>query len=84
MHKTSPADAGARLADVRCPALIIEGSLDPDWADPHAEGQAIIAALPPGIGELAMIDGAGHYPHDQRPDETAELILAFLRANAGA
>jgi pimeloyl-ACP methyl ester carboxylesterase len=83
MLKTSPADAGAQLADVRCPALIIEGSLDPDWADPRAEGEAIIAALPAGIGELAMIDGAGHYPHDQYPEQTATLILSFLRATAG-
>ena len=83
MLKTSPADAGAQLAHVRCPALIIEGSLDPDWADPHAEGQAIIAALPAGVGDLKMIDGAGHYPHDQHPGETATLILSFLRANAG-
>jgi pimeloyl-ACP methyl ester carboxylesterase len=83
MLKTSPADAGARLADVRCPALIIEGSLDPDWADPRAEGEAIVAALPAGVGQLQMIDGAGHYPHDQYPDRTATLILSFLRANAG-
>jgi pimeloyl-ACP methyl ester carboxylesterase len=83
MLKTSPADAGAQLAGVRCPALIIEGTLDPDWADPRAEGEAIIAALPAGIGELAMIDGAGHYPHDQFPDRTTTLILSFLRAHAG-
>ncbi|GAA2852854.1 hydrolase [Actinoplanes cyaneus] len=82
MLKTSPADAGSHLAGVRCPALIIEGSLDPDWADPRAEGEAIVAALPAGLGELAMIDGAGHYPHDQYPDRTATLILSFLRANA--
>jgi pimeloyl-ACP methyl ester carboxylesterase len=83
MLKTSPADAGAQLADVRCPVLIIEGSLDPDWADPRAEGEAIVAALPAGVGELAVVDGAGHYPHDQYPDETATLILSFLRAHAG-
>ena len=84
MLKTAPADAGAQLANVRCPALIIEGSLDPDWADPRAEGEAIVAALPAGIGELAMVDGAGHYPHDQYPERTATLILSFLRVNAGA
>ncbi|MET0425050.1 MAG: alpha/beta hydrolase [Actinoplanes sp.] len=83
MLKTAPADAGARLADVSRPALIIEGSLDPDWADPRAEGEAIVAALPAGVGELAVIDGAGHYPHDQYPEQTTALILSFLRANAG-
>jgi pimeloyl-ACP methyl ester carboxylesterase len=83
MLKTAPADAGAQLAHVSRPALIIEGSLDPDWADPRAEGEAIIAALPAGVGTLEMIDGAGHYPHDQFPDRTTALILSFLRAHAG-
>ncbi|GAB2627391.1 hydrolase [Paractinoplanes abujensis] len=84
MLKTSPADAGQQLANVRCPALIIEGSLDPDWIDPRAEGEAIIAALPAGAGELVVIDGAGHYPHDQYPEETATAILSFLREHAHA
>ncbi|MFY9668325.1 MAG: hypothetical protein WAK44_10310 [Trebonia sp.] len=32
----------------------------------------------------AMIDGAGHGPHDQYPDQVAALTLAFLRAAARA
>jgi pimeloyl-ACP methyl ester carboxylesterase len=84
MLKTSPADAGAQLANVRSPVLVIEGSLDPDWVDPRAEGEAIVAALPAGRGRLEIIEGAGHYPHAQYPDETASLVLAFLRANAHA
>ena len=82
MLKASPADAGAQLDKVRCPALIIQGSLDPDWADPRAEGEAIVAALPTGLGQLEIIEGAGHYPHAQYPDETVAPILAFLRAHA--
>ena len=84
MLKTSPADAGEQLGNVRCPVLIVEGSLDPDWADPRAEGEAIVAALPAGLGRLEMIEGAGHYPHAQYPDETVSLMLAFLQANARA
>jgi pimeloyl-ACP methyl ester carboxylesterase len=78
MCKTSPSDAGAQLPHVTCPVLIIEGTLDPDWADPRAEGEKIIADLPRGLGELAMIDGAGHYPHAQTPDEVLALSLPFL------
>jgi pimeloyl-ACP methyl ester carboxylesterase len=78
MCKTSPSDAGAQLANVRCPVLIIEGGLDPDWADPRAEGEKIIADLPDGLGELVVIDGAGHYPHAQTPDELLALALPFL------
>jgi len=84
MGQSSPADAGAQLENVRCPALIIEGTLDPDWADPHQEGAAIVAALPAGIGKVAMIEGAGHYPHDQYPDEVVALVSAFLETNARA
>jgi pimeloyl-ACP methyl ester carboxylesterase len=78
MCKTKPTDAGAQLAKVTCPALIIAGSLDPDWADPRAEGEKIVANLPAGLGELAVIEGAGHYPHVQTPDEVLALALPFL------
>ena len=78
MCTTSPADAGAQLANVTCPVLIIEGSLDPDWADPHTEGRKILTDLPPGLGELAVIDGAGHYPHAQTPDQVLALTRPFL------
>ncbi|WP_240972393.1 alpha/beta fold hydrolase [Nonomuraea composti] len=74
------ADAEARLADVRCPALIVMGTLDPDWADPRAEGEAIVAAMQAGIGRLHMVEGAGHYPHAQFPHEMAEVVLDFLGA----
>lgn len=78
MCQTSPADAGAQLADVRCPVLVVEGSADPDWTDPRAEGERILADLPEGLGELAVIEGAGHYPHTETPDEVLALTLPFL------
>lgn len=82
MGRVTPADAGAQLGNVRCPVLIVMGTLDPDWADPHAEGSAIVDALPSGLGHLKTIEGAGHYPHDQFPDEVVSLTLAFLRSDA--
>jgi pimeloyl-ACP methyl ester carboxylesterase len=78
MFKASPDDADAQLANVSCPVLVIEGSLDPDWADPRAEGEKIVAALPPGLGELSVIDGAGHYLQAQTPDEVLALARPFL------
>lgn len=78
MCKSKPADAGAQLANVRCPVLVIEGSLDPDWADPRAEGERVIADLPGGRGQLAVLEGAGHYPHAQMPDEVLAVTLPFL------
>ncbi|MFG2113777.1 alpha/beta fold hydrolase [Streptomyces sp. NPDC048718] len=82
MGKSAPTDAGAQLGNVRCPVLVLEGTLDPDWADPHAEGTAIVADLPAGLGRLEMIEGAGHYPHDQFPDRVVSLVLDFLRMEA--
>ncbi|MFD5826450.1 alpha/beta fold hydrolase [Lentzea sp. NPDC060358] len=79
MGTSSAADAGARLGDLRCPALVIQGTLDPDWADPRAEGEAVVAAMPAGLGRLEMIEGAGHYPHVQFPDEVVRLVLEFLK-----
>lgn len=78
MAKTTPADAGAQLANVQCPVLVVEGGADPDWADPRAEGERILADLPAGLGELAVIDGAGHYPHAETPDALVALMLPFL------
>ncbi|CUR58820.1 putative hydrolase [metagenome] len=84
MGQSSPTDAGEHLARVRCPALIVMGSLDPDWADPRAEGEAVVAAMTSALAELAIIEGAGHYPHTQFPTETVALVLPFLKAHARA
>ncbi|GAA3367561.1 alpha/beta hydrolase [Streptomyces sannanensis] len=82
MGMSAPTDAGAALAGIQCPALIIEGSLDPDWADPRAEGEGILAEMPAGLGRLEMIEGAGHYAHAQFPAEATAAILAFLKVGA--
>ena len=78
MCRSQPTDAGAQLTHVRCPVLIVEGSLDPDFVDPRAEGEKIVGDLPTGLGELAVLDGVGHYPHAQAPDELLALALPFL------
>lgn len=82
--KSTPADAGAQLPSITCPALVIMGTLDPDFADPRAEGDAITAAMPTGLGTVAVIDGAGHYPHAQSPNEVAALVIPFLKEHASA
>jgi pimeloyl-ACP methyl ester carboxylesterase len=78
MTKTDPADAGAMLPKVACPVLVVQGSVDPDWADPRAEGEKIVADLPDGLGELVVLEGVGHYPHTQSPDEVLALAVPFL------
>jgi pimeloyl-ACP methyl ester carboxylesterase len=84
MGRSQPSDAEAKLGSIRCPALVIMGTLDSDWADPRAEADAIVAAMPAGLGRAVMIDGAGHYPHTQFPDQVAAAVLPFLKEHAGA
>ncbi|MFT2691763.1 alpha/beta fold hydrolase [Clavibacter zhangzhiyongii] len=78
MGSGTPADAGAQLGNVRCPVLVVQGGADCDWADPRAEGEAIVAALPAGLGRLEVVEGAGHYPHTQYPAEVATAMTTFL------
>jgi pimeloyl-ACP methyl ester carboxylesterase len=77
--KTTPADAAAALPRIHCPALILMGAAEPDFADPRREADAIVAAMPAGLGTVAMIDNGGHYLHAQFPERVAELITGFVR-----
>ncbi|MFG2039461.1 alpha/beta fold hydrolase [Dactylosporangium sp. NPDC048998] len=71
----------ARSAEVRTPALVVMGSKDPDFPDPAAEARLIAGRIG---GTVAMIEGAGHYPHSECPAETADAVLAFLGQRAHA
>jgi pimeloyl-ACP methyl ester carboxylesterase len=84
MGFASAADAEAKLPEIQCPALVIMGTLDPDFPNPAAEAEQIVAAMPAGLGSVALIEGAGHYPHAQFPQQVAEVILPFLAKYAHA
>jgi len=32
-----------------------------------------------GSGELALVEGAGHYPQTEMPEKTAPIVLELLR-----
>ncbi|MGT2425415.1 alpha/beta fold hydrolase [Amnibacterium kyonggiense] len=81
---TSGADAQAALPLVTRPALIVMGTADPDFPDPRAEGEAVVAALPAGVGSLRLVEGGGHYIHAERPDEVAAAIVGFLAERVDA
>ncbi|HEX3592815.1 MAG TPA: alpha/beta hydrolase [Pseudonocardiaceae bacterium] len=84
MGMSRPTDAEAQLPNVHCPALIMMGTLDPDWDDNRAEAEAIVAAMPEGAGRYVLIEGAGHYPHAQYPDQVAAELLPFLAEHVRA
>jgi pimeloyl-ACP methyl ester carboxylesterase len=76
--------AGAQLAKVRCPALVVMGRDDSDFPDPEAEAAAIVGLLPDGLGRYEMIENAGHYPHAQCPQQVADAVLPFLAERSRA
>ena len=62
-----------RLPAIAIPTLVIAGELDP-IGRPRAER---VAASIPGA-RLAIVEGAGHTPHDERPEAFRRLVHAFL------
>lgn len=64
-----------RMARVDVPTLTVFGSADDHFGDPQAEASAIAARLG---GEALVVDGAGHYPHVERPDVVLDALRSFL------
>jgi len=73
-------DVVGELGRIECPTLVCVGEHDP--VTPVAASQEIADALPAGMGQLAVIDGAGHFPWLDRPDRYWPLITAFVAATA--
>ena len=72
------ADVRTDLARVRAPTLIVLGARDtliPAW-----HGQELARVLPDAC--VLVLEGAGHVPMDDKPDELSRELLAFLRESA--
>jgi pimeloyl-ACP methyl ester carboxylesterase len=64
---------------IRQPALFIAGSRDGVLRFPASQAQ--IEAYPrtlPGLRNLHILDGAGHWVQQERPDAVSDLLIAFL------
>jgi 2-succinyl-6-hydroxy-2,4-cyclohexadiene-1-carboxylate synthase len=68
-----------RLAEVSAPTLVIAGALD-DRGRPRAE--QVADGIP--TARLAVVAGAGHTPHDERPIAFRRLALDFLQEDRAA
>jgi pimeloyl-ACP methyl ester carboxylesterase len=79
LYRSSPSDvlaaAGARLATLTMPALVVWGQADPYI--PARFGRAFAQALP--NAELLELADAGHWPWFDRP-ETIDRVADFLGA----
>ena len=76
MLAASKADCERRIPEVRARSLVIMGSRDPDFKDPRAEAKLVADRL---RGTFVIAEGAGHYPHVEKPDETADVVTRHLR-----
>ena len=67
-------DVSARLGELKVPVQIIWGANDPLFPVSHATRAH--AAIPDC--RLTIIEGAGHTPQAERPDEFNRALLTFL------
>ncbi len=72
-------DIEARCAQVKTPTLVVMGTKDPDFKDAEAEARWVAARL---NGKVQMVDGAGHYPHAEMPEQVGPAIIEFIGAMA--
>ena len=78
LYRSAPsevlAEAGRRLGDVRCPALVLWGEEDPyiDTAFADAYARALGGAV-----RLELVAGASHWPWIDRP-EVVDTVADFL------
>jgi 2-succinyl-6-hydroxy-2,4-cyclohexadiene-1-carboxylate synthase len=69
-----------RLAGLRCPTLLVAGALDAKFAAVAAE---MAAAIGPAA-RVALVPGAGHAAHLERPAAVAGLLQGFLDEHLAA
>jgi pimeloyl-ACP methyl ester carboxylesterase len=67
--------AEKRLGEIGMPTLVVVGT--EDLHDIAAMAEKLLAEIPEA--RLATIEGAGHLPSLERPDELNRLLLDFLR-----
>lgn len=72
---SSKEDCELRIPEVKARVAVVMGTADPDFKDPIAEARWAAEVLK---GELYLMDGVGHYPHRERPEEMAGIIRAML------
>lgn len=72
----SKTDAESLLGTLKTPALVVMGTKDPDFKDATLEAKTIAEKL---HADLMLVDGAGHYPHTERPEEVSPRVLDFLK-----
>jgi fermentation-respiration switch protein FrsA (DUF1100 family) len=73
-HLGNTQDLAQAVRTLQAPALLIWGEEDP--VCPVAMGEELYAALPDA--ELHRVENCGHCPPEERPGETASLLVDFF------
>jgi pimeloyl-ACP methyl ester carboxylesterase len=76
MAFSSRQPSAERLSQVDVPTLVIMGTQDPDFPSPEAEARFIAEQTG---GRLELVEGAGHYPQTEMPQQTTALVIEFLK-----
>jgi pimeloyl-ACP methyl ester carboxylesterase len=79
LANTSNPGIEAKLAHVLAPAIVIMGDADPDFPDPVVEAEFQAKAL---NAEKIVVQGGGHHPQADSPDDVAVPLIAFLHRHA--
>lgn len=79
MASLHPAPLTPRLADVRCPALVVVGA-----EDALGVGGSVILSRRLARARLEIVSGRGHSIFHEDPEGFARLLLAFLAEQATA
>jgi pimeloyl-ACP methyl ester carboxylesterase len=75
-------DFRAALAGVKCPTLVLGGTLDPML--PVENQRELAAALPPQHVRYEEFEGAGHGVLPDAPERTLALLRAFITSESPA
>ena len=75
-------DVVDQLARISCPTLVCVGELDA--VTPVDASREIVGALPPDIGRLEVVRGAGHFPWLDTPDRYWPVIEDFVTRHGSA
>ena len=78
MLNLSKADTAAILPRSKVPALVVMGTRDPDFPDAAAEARWLAAQLQ---ADSLIVDGAGHYPHTEMPEQVLPKLLSFIASS---
>jgi pimeloyl-ACP methyl ester carboxylesterase len=78
MFSDTGEDWDTRVSQVKTPVLILMGSRDPDFKQPEQEAYLLAKRLQATQATVQIIEGAGHHPQAEMPEQVAQSVLTFL------